>query len=257
MRMRIGSQTSRGGSRRTVAAACVAGFLCTAIAAYAPILAAWFRPSLVTPRQYRSISVDGRDFDVGQTIGVLRTLGYERVNITAMRNQYTLSPDSQSSEDSRIAAIVVEADEEILGPLPPVGPAMMDRDGLNVHLHAAGFPFKCVEARIAEVWRNAATVMTYEGLNGGSRLQAWNANAMGGWQLFIIPWGVQPLGLLGNLAVWSGLVWVFTGGTALFVQARRRRGGRCINCGYDRRGAPALSPCPECGRGEPGAVVVP
>jgi hypothetical protein len=185
--MRVGHESTRGGSRRTLLTAFGWGFLCTAITAYAPILAAWYRPSLVTPRLYRSISVGGRDFDVGQTMGMLRALGYERVNVTAMRNQYTLNPDSTSPDDMRIAAKVIVADEEILGTLPPVGPELMDRDGLNVHLHAAGFPFRCVEARIAEVWRNAATVMTYEGSKGGTRLQAWNANAMGGWQLFVIP----------------------------------------------------------------------
>ncbi|HVU64866.1 MAG TPA: hypothetical protein VHC70_12875, partial [Phycisphaerales bacterium] len=59
------------------------------------------------------------------------------------------------------------------------------------------------------------------------------------------------------MPIWSGLALntLFYGTIAwglLFLPGtvrrwRRRRGGRCVKCGYDRAGLAAGAPCPECG----------
>jgi hypothetical protein len=70
----------------------------------------------------------------------------------------------------------------------------------------------------------------------------------------------DPHGIAGYLPIapiWSGLVidTLFYGTIAwglLFLPGtlrrwRRRRGGRCVKCGYDLKGLPAGAACPECG----------
>jgi hypothetical protein len=56
-----------------------------------------------------------------------------------------------------------------------------------------------------------------------------------------------------NAAVLIGAVALGLGGYLYVIfrpdirKWRRRRAGLCVGCGYDRRGAAADAPCPECG----------
>lgn len=55
-------------------------------------------------------------------------------------------------------------------------------------------------------------------------------------------------GLLANAAIFAA---AFALGSILITRAtihRRRSRGRCLHCGYDRRGLPEAAMCPECGR---------
>ncbi len=63
----------------------------------------------------------------------------------------------------------------------------------------------------------------------------------------VLPTRIVPLGFAACAAFWA-FAWFIT----LMIPARakrhfRRRSGRCINCGYDRRGLALDAPCPECG----------
>lgn len=60
----------------------------------------------------------------------------------------------------------------------------------------------------------------------GTKLHAWRV---------FLPVGV--LLLIPAIIFWRGDL----------IARRRSRSGRCLRCGYDRRGIPAASVCPECG----------
>lgn len=51
-----------------------------------------------------------------------------------------------------------------------------------------------------------------------------------------------------NAAAWGGAFWIVSGGLRRWRSAWRSERGRCVGCGYDRKGLGAGTPCPECGR---------
>jgi hypothetical protein len=62
-------------------------------------------------------------------------------------------------------------------------------------------------------------------------------------------------GLVVDTAVWGSLFYLAMVFAAWARRTRRSKAGRCAGCGYDLRGTPEGSPCPECGahRSGPGA----
>ena len=63
-----------------------------------------------------------------------------------------------------------------------------------------------------------------------------------------IPLWPRPVHLAAASLMWGVLVFAAIFATGIWQRAHRRRHGLCISCGYDLRGTPAGSPCPECGR---------
>jgi hypothetical protein len=53
--------------------------------------------------------------------------------------------------------------------------------------------------------------------------------------------------LAASAMMWGGAFWLVSGGVRRWRRAWRRERGRCVRCGYDRRGLPASAKCPECG----------
>jgi hypothetical protein len=70
----------------------------------------------------------------------------------------------------------------------------------------------------------------------------WHVYSLEMWAIAFPIWLPLPLVLSATLGAWR-----------LDTLARRRaRSGKCPKCGYDRRGLPPSSPCPECGSGPGG-----
>jgi hypothetical protein len=55
-------------------------------------------------------------------------------------------------------------------------------------------------------------------------------------------------GMVVDVLFFSSACWLLVRGPTATRRWSRRRSGRCIACGYDRRGLPTPSACPECGR---------
>lgn len=51
-----------------------------------------------------------------------------------------------------------------------------------------------------------------------------------------------------NAVVWGGAMWAVSGGVRRWRRARWEESGKCVGCGYDRKGLGAGMACPECGR---------
>jgi hypothetical protein len=56
-------------------------------------------------------------------------------------------------------------------------------------------------------------------------------------------------GFLINTFFYAILTFALIRGPRVLRRALRRRGGRCVGCGYDRAGLDPLAACPECGAG--------
>lgn len=136
----------------------------------------------------------------------------------------------------------------------------------SVETIVTGWPCRAFRGAIYEPWpvqQQAAPVMTMvpDG-KGGMTLSA--ATPAGPQPLGVgmyggsaglgdaIPVTPIPAGLAINVAaftaVWA-MIWLLAGTTR---RAKRRRGGRCVACGYDMRGLAGGAACPECGRGAVG-----
>jgi hypothetical protein len=63
----------------------------------------------------------------------------------------------------------------------------------------------------------------------------------------VLPLRVRPGAFVANVAVYATALTLLLLGPAAFRGWRRRRGGRCPSCGYDRQATPRGEPCPECG----------
>jgi hypothetical protein len=59
--------------------------------------------------------------------------------------------------------------------------------------------------------------------------------------------GPIPLGFVADAAFYAGGAWGLRALLAAVRRGRRRRGGRCHACGYDRHGLGPRDLCPECG----------
>jgi hypothetical protein len=216
----------------------IAGVTLTSVAAYGPLLTSWLFPQLLGPEAHALFSLEKQDFDVVMNGPRLRWLGHERSETTPARGIMAVNPLATRGWERSLAREVAAIDRAMLGP-PEADP--FARPGLIVHRCRLGLPFPCVEATIASVWRDQSAEL--RGLSGGVRFAPLpgRAPARGVW---LLPYGVLPLGLLGNVVFWSGLVGA-PSLTRWAVRARRRRLGRCVVCGYDRSGL--ADPCPECG----------
>ncbi len=64
----------------------------------------------------------------------------------------------------------------------------------------------------------------------------------------VLPYRPIWPGLLANTAIFATPWAVLLFGVPLMRRTTRRQRGRCVRCGYDLRGTPTQSPCPECGR---------
>ena len=62
----------------------------------------------------------------------------------------------------------------------------------------------------------------------------------------MLPTGVLPLGFAANSLLVAGLILAVVYGPGPWLRWARRRGGRCVGCGYDRTGTSGVV-CPECG----------
>jgi hypothetical protein len=134
---------------------------------------------------------------------------------------------------------------------PPSEGPLRDR---AVHVVGAGWPVRCLQARIVGLADYSAGPGPYTTGLGPQRVH-WN-----GWEHAIVlddspaiaslhgvlPHGLIARGLILNLLFWSlpGLALV-----ALLRVRRlfRTRQSRCAACGYDTKGLPADTACPECG----------
>lgn len=214
--------------------ALIAGVVCTAIFTYGPGFIAWCKPSWMGNPARRVFSHGGRDFDTAVTSGRFAWLGYERLEATPYRGIYAINPVSTASRDIAVAEQVTRADEELLGPL---GESTLGRTGLLFYRQRAGFPFTAVEASVCLTFGASPG---FQRVVGGTRIESGSSP-----HVWLVPWGVKPLGLAGNVAFWTLVV-----GALPFARAWRYRtrlnAGLCTACGYDRRGVPA-GPCPECG----------
>lgn len=214
--------------------ALAAGVACTAVFTYGPPLVAWFKPEWMGLPVRRAFSHAGRDFDVAMSSGRFAWIGYERVEATPFRAMYALSPASSARWDVGLAEDVTRADVELWGPL---GENTMGRTGLQYHRHRAGFPFTSVESSVCLTF---GANPGYQRLVGGARLESKTAPYM-----WLVPWGVKPVGLAANIGLWT-LLWGGAPAVRAWRYRKRVKAGQCVACGYDRRGAPA-GPCPECG----------
>ncbi len=52
----------------------------------------------------------------------------------------------------------------------------------------------------------------------------------------------------GNAVTWGAACWLVSGGVRRWRRTRRSERGRCVGCGYDRKGLGVEVPCPECGQ---------
>jgi hypothetical protein len=123
----------------------------------------------------------------------------------------------------------------------------------SVDLYDAGWPWPALR------WTSWREERRHFGGPVRARFDHKSASAVAsGWPA---PAGLSRIGADRRLPLtprW-GLLWdtlIFSGGIAalLFGPAMGRRvmrgwRGRCLACGYDRRGLPAGAVCPECGRG--------
>ncbi len=225
-------------SRRRWTLALIAGVVCPFVFTYGPLVVAWSKPEWMGVPVRRVFSHAGRDFDTAISSGRFAWLGYERVAATPYRSVYAMATVSTARWDVALAEQVTGADVELLGPL---GESTMGRTGLEFHRHRAGFPLTAVESSVCLTFGDTPG---YERLVGGARLES---NAFP--YLWLVPWGVNPVGLAGNLAIWT-LLWGAAPAVSAWRYRKRLNAGQCVACGYDRRGAPP-GPCPECGTPSP------
>lgn len=123
----------------------------------------------------------------------------------------------------------------------------LDKDSMNYIWYsevAAGWPMRTV---ICD-WTNDGRNYSKPGGMAGPRRGGWKYISADRRTEMLFPYRPIWPGFLVNTALFS-MSWLFV----LLVpgavrRARRRRAGRCVACGYDRRGlADAVAPCPECG----------
>jgi hypothetical protein len=111
---------------------------------------------------------------------------------------------------------------------------------LVTFIRTAGWPFECVWGGVTTTIRGRVTVRA---ANIGRPLDIDDRRGVYG-QLPIAPiWS----GLAINTLFYGTIAWglLFLPGTVR--RWRRRRGGRCRECGYDRARLAAGAACPECG----------
>jgi hypothetical protein len=67
----------------------------------------------------------------------------------------------------------------------------------------------------------------------------------------LIPSQLAPIGIIVDSALFAGFLAALVLGPRALRTWSRQRHGRCIRCGYDRRGLSASSTCPECNAAAP------
>lgn len=103
---------------------------------------------------------------------------------------------------------------------------------LHVYYATPNEPYKASRSRMLHLWRWAIPIRTERR-----------------WEQVAVPLRPLWLGLAGNIAFYT-VAWLpVVGLIGAAADWRKRRPGTCRACGYELRGLPAGSPCPECGRG--------
>lgn len=150
---------------------------------------------------------------------------------------------------------------------PPAWAAVVSldqREGFEeVVTTAMGWPWRCFRGENWVDWtppEPGASLLSFTVQDGTLTAvppPAWAPENPRG--LWVLERGAQRVGEIPFLPIWAGLA----GNTAVFAAAclvpmvgvgvvrrrLRKRGGKCLGCGYDRRGLAVGAACPECGRG--------
>ena len=112
-----------------------------------------------------------------------------------------------------------------------------------------GWPAPCLNATRWEHWRGGYTprpprwtsaASTPVWLRPGAPLPMLTVPR-------VLPYGLRTAGLATNAICYAVCLWMLAIAYQWGRRARRRRTGRCADCGYSLAGLPPSQPCPECG----------
>lgn len=122
----------------------------------------------------------------------------------------------------------------------------------DLHVGARGWPFLAFWCRFDTIGQTAGGEPPWVGTPVGGIALQWPAVSHD-WYLPPPPLTALPFwplwrGLALDVAFFAVLWWSVLFGRRALLRSLRRRRGQCAACGYDLRGTPAGTPCPECGQ---------
>lgn len=125
------------------------------------------------------------------------------------------------------------------------GQLEFDQNGnpiLTLRVTASGWPFRSMRYFEHRSSRGDRLLQIYSGLEleeRGPNSAEWKP---------AVPYGVIGAGMLANVVLLAGMMFVATWSFRTIRIAIRRRRGRCVQCGYSLDGLGETRSCPECGK---------